>query len=43
MCIFFSSRSKARAFPSINGKVVDKGVDAPLGRRWAFEIYKDVK
>lgn len=40
MKLFFPSRTLARAFPSVNGKVVDYGVDSPKGRRWAFQIKK---
>lgn len=38
MQLFFKSRTLARAFTSKNGKVVDHGVSAPAGRRWAFKI-----
>lgn len=36
--IFFATRTKARAFKSANGKMVDMGADAPVGRRWAFKL-----
>ena len=38
MQLFFKSRTLARAFGSKNGKVVDHGANAPVGRRWAFKI-----
>lgn len=40
MTIFFASRAKLRAFSSKNGKKVDKGVDAPAGKRYAFVMNK---
>jgi len=42
MTLFFKSRTLARQFTSINGKVVDHGTDAPVGRRWGFLINKVV-
>lgn len=39
MTIFFASRTQARAFGSKNGKMVDKGKEAPVGRRWGFQIH----
>lgn len=38
MTLFFKSRTLARAFTSTNGKVVDHGVESPVGRRWGFQI-----
>lgn len=38
MTIFFATRAKLRAFASKNGKKVDKGVDSPAGKRYAFVI-----
>jgi len=40
MTLFFASRTLARAFTSVNGKVVDHGTDAPKGRRWGFQVTK---
>lgn len=40
MTIFFKSRHSLRAFASTNGNKVDRGIDAPAGKRWAFEIVK---
>lgn len=40
MTIYFTSRAKLRAFGSKNGKKVDKGVDAPVGKRYSFVITK---
>lgn len=43
MTIFFASRTLARSFASTNGKVVDHGKDSKSGRRWGFQITKEVK
>lgn len=40
MTIFFTSRTSLRAFASKNGVKVDRGANAPVGKRWAFEIKK---
>lgn len=42
MTIFFASRTLARAFGSKNGKVVDHGKDAAVGRRWGFRLNRGV-
>ncbi|ANA49151.1 hypothetical protein PMW_26 [Pseudomonas phage phiPMW] len=40
MTIFFATRAKLRAFSSKNGKKVDNGANAPVGKRYAFVIAK---
>lgn len=40
MTIHFKTRAQLRAFQSKNGKKVDKGADAPVGKRYAFVISK---
>lgn len=42
MTLFFKSRTLARAFESKNGKVIDHGVDSPVGRRWGFRLNRGV-
>lgn len=42
MTIFFTSRAKLRMFASKNGKKVDRGVDAPVGKRYAFILSKEI-
>lgn len=36
--IYFATRTKARAFKSKNGKLIDLGADAAVGKRWAFKL-----